>query len=236
LAYLLIAPLFAVAQTNVPDPPICNGNLREWSRIASGGSLAPLESLLARTPPACRSLRAQISDRIAALRSAPVREPAQPPAPAADPCATALTQWVGLTTSRSTLDLEAFIATTPERCNAEREAARARLEMLQNEERASAAQRARVAEDESAIRRVLIRPSIAALEEYLTAHPNGRWRNFAQGAKDFIRNTCEPDARHAELTGFFRTVNGPIVSCHTRGDLINGRGFRRFGVNPNSME
>lgn len=78
---LLTAAFAARAQTPPPDPLICNTNLREWGRIASGTDTAAMQNLLARTPRACRELRGQIESRIAELT--PRRQSVTPPRPRA---------------------------------------------------------------------------------------------------------------------------------------------------------
>jgi formylglycine-generating enzyme required for sulfatase activity len=69
IAVVALSTLTASAQ-QAPDPPICNTNLREWSRISNGADAAAMRDLLARTPNACRELRGQITSRIAALAAA----------------------------------------------------------------------------------------------------------------------------------------------------------------------
>ncbi len=80
IGFALLAAAFAArAQTPPPDPPICNTNLREWGRIASGIDTAAMQDLLSRTPRACRELRGQIDSRVAMLR----RQSVTPPRPRA---------------------------------------------------------------------------------------------------------------------------------------------------------
>jgi formylglycine-generating enzyme required for sulfatase activity len=116
---LLTAALAARAQTPPPDPAICTSNLRDYSQLAPGNDYQAMERLLARTPNACRQLRAQIQARITALR----------PPPAVDACVTAEQRWASLRTSTSRDALQRFISDTPTRC-AIREAAVQRLASL----------------------------------------------------------------------------------------------------------